>query len=116
MPRVDYDKLTSDTLAEASAQIRARVEVARQVQRERFQDSHLSCNADMTPAEVREYCQLDQPGRSLLRAAMERMGLTARGFHYILKLSRTITDMEGFSQIQTHHLAQALQYRPRSLL
>ena len=91
------------------------MEAARETHRGRFQESSPSCNADMTPAEVREHCQLDQAGRSLLRAAMERMGLTARAFHRILKLSRTIADMEGSPEIQTHHVAEAIQYRPKGL-
>jgi magnesium chelatase family protein len=67
----------------------------------------------MGPAEVREYCPLDDAGRSLLRAAMTQLGMSARAFHRILKLSRTIADLEGGADIETRHLAEAIQYRPR---
>jgi magnesium chelatase family protein len=68
----------------------------------------------MGPAEVREYCQLDDAGRSLLRAAMEQLQMSARAFHRVLKLGRTIADLAGSETIQTAHLAEALQYRPRT--
>jgi len=67
----------------------------------------------MGPAEVREYCRLDDAGKSLLRAAMSQLGMSARAFHCILKLARTIADLEGAAEIRTHHLAEAIQYRPR---
>jgi len=73
----------------------------------------LLCNADMGLAEVREYCRLDDSGKSLLRAAMSQLGMSARAFHRILKLARTIVDLEGAPEIKTHHLAEAIQYRPR---
>ena len=121
VPRVEYDKLTDDRLGEPSADIRARIEKAREIQRQRFEGAvggangnvPLLCNADMGPAEVREYCPLDDAGKSLLRAAMTQLGMSARAFHRILKLARTIADLEGAPDIQTHHLAEAIQYRPR---
>jgi magnesium chelatase family protein len=124
VPRVEYDKLTDDRLGEPSADIRARIEKAREIQRQRFEGAvggangnvPLLCNADMGPAEVREYCPLDDAGRSLLRAAMTQLGMSARAFHRILKLARTIADLEGAPDIQTHHLAEAIQYRPRRQL
>ncbi len=73
VPRVEYDKLTDNRLGEKSEDIRARVEKARQVQRQRFEGTALRCNADMGPAEVREYCQVDESGRSLLKAAMQQL-------------------------------------------
>ena len=76
----------------------------------------LLCNADMGPAEVREYCRLDDSGKNLLRAAMTQLGMSARAFHRILKLARTIADLDGVPDIQTHHLAEAIQYRPRRQL
>jgi magnesium chelatase family protein len=114
VPRVDYEKLTDDRLGEPSEKMRQRVEKARRAQRVRFADGKLSCNADMGPAEVREYCQLDDAGRSLLRAAMEQLQMSARAFHRVLKLGRTIADLAGSETIQTAHLAEALQYRPRT--
>ncbi|MCJ7620424.1 MAG: YifB family Mg chelatase-like AAA ATPase, partial [Anaerolineae bacterium] len=114
VPRVDYEKLTDSRLGEPSEKMRQRVEKARRAQRARFADGKLSCNADMGPAEVREYCQVDDAGRSLLRAAMEQLQMSARAFHRVLKLGRTIADLAGSETIQTAHLAEALQYRPRT--
>jgi magnesium chelatase family protein len=113
VPRVDYDKLTDDRLGEASAAIRRRVERARETQRQRFDGTPLTCNADMGPGEVRKVCRLDQAGRSLVRAAMQQLQMSARAFHRILKLSRTIADLAGSQEIETAHLAEAIQYRPR---
>ncbi len=113
VPRVDYNKLTNDRLGEPSEAIRKRVERAREVQRQRFEDTPLSCNADMGPGEVRRICRLDEAGRSLVRAAMQQLQMSARAFHRILKLSRTIADLAGCTDIETAHLAEAIQYRPR---
>ena len=113
VPRVEYEKLADDRLGETSALIRQRVEAARERQRRRFAGTHLTCNADMGPAEVREYCQVDEAGRSLLKAAMRQLAMSARAFHRILKLARTIADLEGSERIETRHLAEAIQYRPR---
>ena len=114
VPRVEYDKLSDGRFGEPSAAIRERVEAARQRQRQRFAESErLLCNADMGPAEVREVCQLDDAGKGLLRAAMQQLHLTARAYHRILKLARTIADLAGAEAIATSHLAEAIQYRPR---
>jgi len=114
VPRVEYDKLTDDRLGEPSESIRGRVEKARRLQRQRFADTALTCNADMGPAGVREYCQVDEAGRSLLRAAMQQLQMSARAFHRVLKLGRTIADLAGSESIETAHLAEAIQYRPRT--
>ena len=113
VPRVECDKLTEERQGESSATIRERVEAAREVQQARFEGSKLLSNADMGPAEVRKYCALDEAGRSLVRTAMQQLQLSARAFHRILKLARTIADLEGAGDIQTQHLAEAIQYRPR---
>jgi magnesium chelatase family protein len=113
VPRVEYDKLTEARQGESSATIRERVEAARERQRARFAGTGLMSNADMGPAEVRKYCELNESGRSLVRTAMQQLQLSARAFHRILKLARTIADLEGAGDIQTHHLAEAIQYRPR---
>ncbi len=116
VPRVDYQKLTDDRLGEPSEAIRERVERAREVQRERFADTSLSSNADMGgPGEVREICQLDEVGRRLVRAAMQQLQMSARAFHRILKLARTIADLAESEKIETAHLAEAIQYRPRRM-
>lgn len=127
VPRVDYQKLSDGRLGEPSEAIRCRVEAARQRQRERFeglqrfQSSHgsvsasLVCNADMHVGEIRQFCKLDEAGESLVRAAMGQMNLSARGYHRVLKLARTIADLAGCENIQAVHLAEALQYRPKVL-
>ncbi|NIS82678.1 MAG: YifB family Mg chelatase-like AAA ATPase [Anaerolineales bacterium] len=113
VPRVDFDKLADDRLGEPSESIRARVEAARERQRARFAETALTCNADMGPGDVRQHCPLDEVGRALVRQAMSQLQLSARAFHRVLKLARTIADLEGEQRILPAHLAEALQYRPR---
>jgi magnesium chelatase family protein len=116
VPRIEYEKLADESTGEGSEDIRQRVETARSRQRERFDGSKLACNSEMTAVEVKAFCQIEQEAQSLLRAAMNQMALSARAFHRILKLSRTIADLDGVPVISTGHLAEAIQYRPRSLL
>ncbi len=116
VPRVEYDKLSDERLGEPTDAILARVEAARQVQRQRFKDNDLACNADMRVAEVRQHCQLDDTGRSLMRTAMSQMQLSARAYHRILKLARTIADLVGSESIAPTHLAEAIQYRPKGMI
>ena len=113
VPSVDYDKLSDSRLGEPSRVIAARVEAAREIQRKRFAGTTLTSNADMHPAQVRQYCSLDDPCRSLMRAAMNQLQLSARAYHRILKLARTIADLAASESISATHLAEALQYRPR---
>lgn len=116
VPRVDYEKLSDRRLGETSTAIRSRVEAARELQRERFKDAHnISCNAEMRPAEIREYCELDASGQALIKAAMRQLHLSARAYHRILKLARTIADLAGSDKIEAVHLAEAVQYRPKQL-
>jgi magnesium chelatase family protein len=89
---------------------------ARARQLERFSGTKLADNAEMTPSEVREFCQVEESAQSLLKAAMKQLYLSARAFHRILKLARTIADLEDGKIIKAHHLAEAIQYRPRSQL
>jgi magnesium chelatase family protein len=113
VPRVEFEKLSDDRFGESSTGIRARVEAARERQRRRFEGTPFLSNADMGPAEVRDFCQVEEAGRSLLRAAMKQLQMSARAYHRILKLARTIADLAGSDQIETVHLAEAIQYRPR---
>jgi magnesium chelatase family protein len=114
VPRVEYEKLSDERLGEPSAAIRERVEAARERQWQRFGgEGGLLSNADMGPAQVREFCAVDDAGASLLRAAMRQLHMSARAYHRILKLARTIADLAGSDAIETAHLAEAIQYRPR---
>jgi magnesium chelatase family protein len=129
VPRVAYQKLSDDRLGEASEVIRGRVQAARQRQRERFdgrtgsgavpdrsaRQNAVLTNADMRVGEIRQHCKLDAAGESLVRAAMGQMNLSARGYHRVLKLARTIADLADSEAIQAAHLAEALQYRPKVL-
>ncbi|MDE2816178.1 MAG: ATP-binding protein, partial [Chloroflexota bacterium] len=113
VPRVEYDKLTEDRRGEPSANVRKRVMRARRVQQERFADLPFKTNAEIGPRHVREYCVLQPEAQDLMRTAMDRMHLTARSFHRVLKLARTIADMDEADSIAVQHLAEALQYRPK---
>ena len=115
VPHINYEKLTEDKTGESSDNVRARVKAAHEIQLERFQGTKLRCNADMTPKEVKEFCVVEPPAQSLLRAAMKQLHLTGRAFHRVLKLSRTIADLED-SNIMTHHVAEALQYRHKEII
>ena len=111
--QVKYQKLRDMRQGESSAEVRARVETARQRQRERFTGTDIASNADMRPAQIRKYCALDEPCQALMKTAMRQLQLTARAYHRVLKLSRTIADLSGSEVITQVHLAEALQYRPK---
>jgi magnesium chelatase family protein len=117
VPRVDYEKLSDDRLGEPSKNVQERVQAARERQRERFANMQMAngitCNADMRPAQIRQYCQLDETSNALMRTAMNQMQLSARAYHRVLKLARTIADLAGEEKIAPTHLAEALQYRPK---
>ena len=120
VPRVDFDKLSDRRSGEPSADIRKRVETARQIQTRRFaqldgEPSLLTCNADMRTNHVRKFCLLDDTGNQLMRTAMNQLQLSARAYHRILKLARTIADLAGAETILPQHLAEALQYRPKMM-
>jgi len=114
VPRVPFEKLSNQRLGESSAAVRQRVEMARAVQRERLTGANgLQTNADMGPAELRQFCTVDETCSNLLKAAMRQLQLSARAYHRILKLARTIADLAQAKEIQASHVAEAIQYRPR---
>jgi len=111
---VEYEKLTDDRAGETSERVRERVKAAREIQGRRFQGNRALTNAEMGPAEVRQFCPLEPGAQALLRSAMKQLSLSARAFHRVLKLARTIADLCGSEAISPSHLAEALQYRPRT--
>ncbi len=114
---VDYDKLTDHRRGEPSAVIQARVEAARQRQRVRYQDMRgIRCNSDLGPSEIERFCQMEPAAEQLLRTSLRKLQLSARAFHRVLKLSRTIADLAGVEVIGVEHVAEAIQYRSRTLL
>jgi len=100
-------------------QIRARVKAARDIQGKRFANngsSEIICNADMRVGEIRQFCKLQDEDQSLMRAAMSQLNLSARVYHRILKLARTIADLAGSEEIQSAHLAEAILYHPELVI
>lgn len=113
VPRVDYDKLMDNAKSESSTAVRERVEKARAIQTERFKDyPHLHANGDMGAGEIQTICVLEEDARQLLDLSVRRMKLSARSYHRVLKLSRTIADLDRTELIQVNHVAEAIQYRP----
>ena len=111
VPAVKYQDLSSNRLGEPSEKIRERVINARKIQSLRFTGSHSFKNADMSSKEIRNYCKLDSAGENLLKLAMNKLGLSARAYDRILKVSRTIADLAQSENINTEHISEAIQYR-----
>lgn len=116
VPRIPFEKLSSKRSGEPSEKVRERIVAARAIQRERFDGTDLRTNSDMGLAEIAKICSLDPPGTALLKAAMIKLGLSARAYHRILELARTIADLSGSNDIKVEHVAEAVQYRPKKLI
>jgi magnesium chelatase family protein len=111
VPAVKVSELAAQDSGEGSVEIRQRVMRVRKLQQKRFSGEHVFCNAQMPPRLIRKYCQLDAPSQQLLERAMMKLGLSARAYDRILKVSRTIADLEGVEQIAEKHISEAVQYR-----
>lgn len=113
MPRVDFNELESKQAAESSATVKLRVEKARQRQASRFKKTSFTTNSDMTSAAVRNFCPLDSASLEIMKEAVAKLNLSSRSYFRVLKLARTIADLNDSEQILPTHLAEALQYRPK---
>ncbi|XOQ44925.1 MAG: ATP-dependent protease [Clostridium sp.] len=111
VPPVDFEQLDSHSAGENSESIRRRVNAARRIQNERFRGTGITCNARIKPDRLHEFCHLSESGRTLLKKAFERLGLSARAYDRILKVCRTIADLDGSETIESAHVAEAVQYR-----
>jgi magnesium chelatase family protein len=114
VPRIKFEKLADNDLAESSKSIRERVEKAREIQQRRFKDKKIISNSEMSSQDVKEFCEVDNQTIDILRTAVSQFQLSARSYYKILKLARTIADLEEKENMTSAHVAEALQYRPRS--
>lgn len=111
VPRIKYQKLASDEPAESSAEIRKRVQEARNIQEKRFNEEKIYCNAEMNNRHLKRYCAINPEGKDLMIQAVRKFHLSARSYFRTFKIARTIADLEGVQNIEVRHLAEALQYR-----
>lgn len=111
VPSVRYRDLTAKSTGESSKSIKAHVEGARNIQKGRFGNSHVNCNAQMTNRQIKEFCLLDKDSHRLIEMAIDKLGLSARAYTRILRVARTIADLEEEKNIQSHHVSEAIQYR-----
>lgn len=108
---VKYDDLSSERPAESSEDIKKRVDKARNIQLERYKDDGIHCNSELTSELIKKYCKLDEESKLLLKNAFEKLGFSARAHDRVLKLARTIADLDNSENITKKHLAEAIQYR-----
>lgn len=111
VPTVKYRELAGTTTGETSESIRKRVQKAREMQQQRFEDTKIYCNASMSTKQVGEYCKINSDAQGLLKAAITQLGMSARAYHRILKMSRTIADLATNESIEVEHVSEAIQYR-----
>ncbi len=108
---VEYQELEKSYLGEKSKNIKERVNKARKIQQKRYEKYHIMCNSDLTPQLIEKYCQLDNKGKCLMEKAYSKLNLSARAYTRILKISRTIADLDGKENIEMSHVAEAIQYK-----
>jgi magnesium chelatase family protein len=111
VPAVKFKELSSDTVSESSCDIRGRVIRAREIQKERLSGEKIFSNGQMTARLIRKYCAIDTESKKVLEQVIVRLGLSARAYDRILKVSRTLADLEGKEKIETVHVSEAIQYR-----
>lgn len=111
VPPVDYNQLSDEEAGECSADIRERVNKARKIQIERFKGTNITCNAKMSSSMTRKYCKLSESASKTLEISFEKLGLSARAYDKILKVARTIADLDGSENIENKHILEAIQYR-----
>lgn len=116
VPSVEYEAMRRKSKPESSAEVKVRVDAARAMQAERFAGTGVPCNAQMPPAMIGQFCPLDARCEALMKSAFERMGLTARSHDRVLRVARTIADLDGAAQIGVEHLSEAIQYRNTDIL
>jgi magnesium chelatase family protein len=116
VPSVEYEAMRRKETPEDSASVKARVEAAREIQRRRLEGSGAFCNAQMPPSLIGTHCALGEDGEALMKNAFEKLGLTARSHDRLLRVARTIADLDGSESIGAQHIAEALQYRSSPLL
>jgi magnesium chelatase family protein len=111
VPALKWKEISDTEPAEPSSAIRERVSQARALQQKRFAGDGIHCNAQMNTAQLRKYCGLDEPSQALLKTAMEKFGLSARAYDRILKVARTIADLDHEENLKPSYIAEAIQYR-----
>lgn len=111
VPQVDFKKLSDDAPGESSAEIKKRVNKARKIQQERLKGTGITCNGKMTPAQTRKFCPLDRKSKDMLERSFEALGLSARAYDKILRVARTIADLDECENIELEHITEAVQYR-----
>lgn len=111
VPVVKYEKLDNNLECETSETIKKRVDLARKIQIERYKEYGIFSNSELTTNLIEKYCKLNNTSKSILKKAFEKLGLSVRAYHKILKIARTIADLAGSEKIETEHIAEAIQYR-----